>query len=78
LTHDKDELHRRITLAAILFTTSATFFCVLVWHRLGQGRRFSSRFPGGPEPGVQLGHRNRRARLFADDVFLLSCFEDGW
>lgn len=29
-----DELHRRITLAAVLFVVSATFFFVLLWHRL--------------------------------------------
>src|SRR5688500_2833411 len=29
-----DELHRRITLAAVLFTVSATFFVVMLWHRL--------------------------------------------
>ena len=29
-----DELHRRITLAAVLFAVSVTFFFVLLWHRL--------------------------------------------
>lgn len=29
-----DELHRRITSSAILFAVSATFFFVMLWHRL--------------------------------------------
>jgi hypothetical protein len=29
-----DELHRRITLEAVLFATSAAFFFVTLWHRL--------------------------------------------
>lgn len=31
-----DELHRRIMLAVILFTVSATFFFVMLWHRLDE------------------------------------------
>ena len=29
-----DELHRRITMAAVLFATSASFFVVMLWHRI--------------------------------------------
>ena len=29
-----DELHRRITLAAVLFAVGATFFFVMLWHAL--------------------------------------------
>ena len=40
-----DELHRRITLAAILFTVSATFFFVVLWHRLERVGVFQALFP---------------------------------
>src|SRR3954464_14400674 len=39
-----DELHRRITLAAILFTVSATFFFVVLWHRLERAGVFQAIF----------------------------------
>jgi hypothetical protein len=42
-----DELHRRITSEAILFTTSATFLFVMVWHRLDKVGVFQAIFPGG-------------------------------
>lgn len=42
-----DELHRRITLAAVLFTVSATFFFVLLWHRLDRAGAFQAIFPAG-------------------------------
>jgi hypothetical protein len=42
-----DELHRRITIAAILFTTSCTFFFVVMWHRLDKAGLFQTVFPGG-------------------------------
>jgi uncharacterized protein YacL len=42
-----DELHRRITLAAVLFATSAAFFVVILWHRLNEAGLFSAAFPGG-------------------------------
>jgi hypothetical protein len=29
-----DEMHRRITVSAVLFSVSATFFFLLLWHRL--------------------------------------------
>ena len=37
-----DELHSRITLAAILFATNACFFFVLLWHRLDKAGVFPS------------------------------------
>jgi hypothetical protein len=37
-----DELHRRITLAAILFTVSVTFFFVMLWHRVEKAGVFQS------------------------------------
>jgi len=42
-----DELHRRITMEAVLFTTSATFFFVMVWHRLERAGVFQAIIPGG-------------------------------
>jgi hypothetical protein len=42
-----DELHRRIASEAILFTTSATFLFVLVWHRLDKIGVFNAILPGG-------------------------------
>jgi hypothetical protein len=41
-----DELHRRITLAAVLFSVSATFFFVLLWHRLEVAGFFEVVCPG--------------------------------
>ena len=41
-----DELHRRITLAAILFSTNATFFFVMLWHRLDRAGTFQAILPG--------------------------------
>jgi hypothetical protein len=37
-----DELHRRITQASVLFSVSATFFVVMLWHRLEQAGLFSA------------------------------------
>jgi hypothetical protein len=42
-----DELHRRITMAAILFTVSATFFFVTLWHRLNEAGVFQAIFGQG-------------------------------
>jgi hypothetical protein len=42
-----DELHRRITLAAVLFATGATFFFVLAWHRLDKAGVFQAIFTRG-------------------------------
>src|SRR5450756_3191781 len=41
-----DELHRRITVAAVLFAVSATFFFVLLWHRLEVAGFFEAICPG--------------------------------
>ena len=41
-----DELHCRITLAAVLFAVSATFFFVLLWHRLDVAGFFEAICPG--------------------------------
>src|ERR1041384_7792168 len=45
-----DELHRRITMAAILFSTAATFFFVMLWHRLEAAGMFEALFPGSTHP----------------------------
>ena len=42
-----DELHRRITLAAIFFTVSVTFFFVMLWHRLEKAGVFQSMSSAG-------------------------------
>jgi hypothetical protein len=42
-----DELHRRITVAAVLFATSATFLFSTVWHRLDQAGFFQAIFSAG-------------------------------
>jgi hypothetical protein len=47
-----DELHRRITLAAILFAASATFFFVMLWHRLDDAGVFAAIFPAGKNPNA--------------------------
>jgi hypothetical protein len=54
LTHwigGMDELHRRITGAAILFSTAATFFFILLWHRLERAGMFQALFPGASPEG---------------------------
>jgi hypothetical protein len=45
-----DELHRRITQGAILFSTAATFFFVMLWHRLELAGMFQALFPGSTSP----------------------------
>ena len=42
-----DELHRRITVAATLASVSATFFFVVLWHRLERAGFFQAIFPPG-------------------------------
>jgi hypothetical protein len=42
-----DELHRRITVAATLASVSATFFFVVLWHRLERAGFFRAIFPPG-------------------------------
>jgi hypothetical protein len=45
-----DELHQRITLAAILFAVSTTFFFVMLWHRLDKAGFFQAIFPASKNP----------------------------
>jgi hypothetical protein len=42
-----DELHRRITVAATLFTVSVAFFVVVLCHRLEKAGVFQAFFPAG-------------------------------
>ena len=54
-----DELHRRITVAATLFSVSATFLLVVLWHRLDVAGVFQALFPGGKDAKwdiVTVGH----------------------
>ena len=46
-----DEMHRRITLSAILFAVSATFFVLMLWHRLDAEGFFNVIF-GVPKTGT--------------------------
>jgi hypothetical protein len=41
-----DELHRRITAAAVLFAVSTSFFFVVLWHRLEVAGFFAALVPG--------------------------------
>ena len=41
-----DELHRRITTSAVLFSVSATFFFLMLWHRLERAGLFDAILPG--------------------------------
>lgn len=50
-----DELHRRITLAATFFTVSATFFLVVLWHRLERAGVFQAIFPSGHPSSWDIG-----------------------
>jgi hypothetical protein len=45
-----DELHRRITTSAVLFSLGATFFFLMLWHRLDAAGLFNGMF-GAPKPG---------------------------
>lgn len=47
-----DELHRRITTSAILFAVSATFFIMMLWHRLDHAGLFNAIFPKSRVPGA--------------------------
>jgi len=63
-----DELHRRITKSAVLFTVSASFFVVMLWHRITKAGVFQALFPGRGNPDASwdigsVGH-----------VFLLMTF----
>ena len=50
-----DELHRRITVAAILFTVSATFFFVVLWHRLDRAGVFQAIFGNSSAASWDIG-----------------------
>lgn len=45
-----DELHRRITTSAVVFALSATFFVLMLWHRLDSAGLFNAVF-GRPRGG---------------------------
>jgi hypothetical protein len=40
-----DEMHRRITTSTILFAAGATFFFLMLWHRLDRAGLFDAIFP---------------------------------
>jgi len=42
-----DELQRRITVSAVLFAVSATFFLIMLWHRLNAAGLFQALFGPG-------------------------------
>lgn len=46
-----DELHRRITMSAVLFSCSASFFVVTLWHRIAA----SGILPAGPGVSWDIG-----------------------
>jgi len=41
-----DELHRRVTGSAVLFAIGATFFIIMLWHRLDAAGLFRAVLPG--------------------------------
>lgn len=45
-----DEMHRRITVSAVLFAASATLFILMLWHRLDAVGFFNAMF-GMPKAG---------------------------
>lgn len=45
-----DEMHRRITVSAVLFSICATFFSLMLWHRLDAAGLFNLIF-GAPKGG---------------------------
>jgi hypothetical protein len=55
-----DEMHSRITTAAILFAVSATFFFLMLWHRLNVAGFFDAIFSrpraGGSWDIATVGH----------------------
>jgi hypothetical protein len=55
-----DELHRRISGTAVLFSISATFFFLMLWHRLDRAGLFDAIFPapktGGSWDICTVGH----------------------
>ena len=64
-----DELHRRIAQAAVLFSTGATFFFLMLWHRLevaGMFQQLSGRssFPNGSWDIATVAHAFLLMTLF--------------
>lgn len=60
-----DEMHRRITLAAVLFAVSATFFFVMLWHRLDKAGLFEALAPGRASWDIgSIGHAFLLLTLF--------------
>ena len=55
-----DEMHRRITTSVILSAVSATFFFMMLWHRLDRAGLFEAIFPkpkaGGSWDICTVGH----------------------
>jgi len=46
-----DELHRRVTVSAVLFSIGATFFLLMLWHRLNAAGVFNSVFGASKADG---------------------------
>ena len=64
-----DEMHRRITMSAALFSISATFSVVMLWHRLDTAGFFQAIFPSSKNPNASwdiatLGHTFLLMTLF--------------
>jgi hypothetical protein len=63
-----DEMHRRITVSAVLFAVSATFFFAMLWHRLDRAGLFDAIFPkpknGGGWDICTVGHEFLLLTLF--------------
>jgi cytosine/uracil/thiamine/allantoin permease len=63
-----DEMHRRITISAVLFAVSATFFFAMLWHRLDHAGLFAAIFPkpknGGGWDICTVGHEFLLLTLF--------------
>jgi hypothetical protein len=64
-----DELHQRITLAAILFAVSATLFFVVLWHHLDKVGVFQAILPTSKNPDARwdictFGHSALLLTLF--------------
>lgn len=63
-----DEMHSRITITSVLFAVSATFFFVMLWHRLDAAGLFNAIFPtpgnGGSWDIATVGHAFLLLTLF--------------
>jgi hypothetical protein len=51
-TRGMDELQRRITISVFLTAVSATFFFMMLWHRLDRAGLFNALFGPPKKPGV--------------------------